>query len=170
MTATSFTFGCEARSPSKAAGGTWKPRRQMTFGRGDTFEFDQFLYPIRDKEHSTRERQDGSWHADPSGETWPTSPLLNHPSSVNAFFVAASLLRYPLNTFGPLIQSSPSLPSGTSLPSSSTSFASMFGKSLPMDPIYPLQCPHSCVCVVGDVLQLERVIGSVGTRSVRNPA
>ena len=145
--------------------GTGKLTKRREEGGRVTLVFDQFLYAVSDIEHPTSQheplkhqthkkkpihhRTPGMLSMNqisktqlerlgvpyPSSSTCPTSPLLNHPSSVILFFVASSLFRYPLNTFGPLIHNSPSFPWGTSFPSSSTNLASMLGRSLPMDPI-----------------------------------
>ncbi len=62
------------------------------------------------------------------------SPVLKKPSRVIELLVAASLLWYPRKVLGPLIQSSPSLPRGTSTPSGDMNFTVRFGRGGPLEP------------------------------------
>jgi hypothetical protein len=67
----------------------------------------------------------------PSAFLYAISPVLSHPFSVKVSFVASGLRQYPFITFGPRTQNSPLSPTPTSLPSSLTIIASMFGFSSP---------------------------------------
>src|SRR5438132_939175 len=67
----------------------------------------------------------------PLSVSWPTSPVLSHPSRESVLAVASGSSRYSSMTLALRTTISPASPSGTSLPSRSTRRSSNVGRGRP---------------------------------------